>query len=185
MAVTVAVTSIPGHAPDAAPGSYRDALGLQVRSDVASDGFRWVTVGPPGQHVDIVLSQPHGGRSRAEGDALLSLVTQGSLQAAILRSDDLDTTFEQVRASGAEVLQEPAYQPRGARLRVPRPLGRRRPHRAALTVVRPGSPAHCRPTSPRADDHWTTCTAPDHASTEPGDAHGDRGGGPARQMERR
>jgi hypothetical protein len=75
----------------------------EVRNDVASDGFRWVTLGAPGQDVDIVLSQPHGGRSQTEGDALLSLVTQGSLQAAIFRSDDLDTTFEKVRASGAEV----------------------------------------------------------------------------------
>ena len=80
-----------------------------------SDGFRWVTVGAPGQDVDIVLSQPHGGRSQAEGDALLSLVTQGSLQAAIFRTDDLDATFEKVRASGAEVLQEPVSQPWGAR----------------------------------------------------------------------
>src|SRR5436190_16554250 len=101
--------------PDESLGFYRDALGLEVRNDVASGGFRWVTVGAPDQDVDIVLFQPHGGRSQAEGDALLSLVTQGSLQAAIFRSDDLDTTFEKVRASGAEVLQEPASQPWGAR----------------------------------------------------------------------
>jgi uncharacterized glyoxalase superfamily protein PhnB len=62
-----------------------------------------------------VLFQPHGGRSQVEGDALLSLVTKGSLQAAIFRSDDLDGTFEKVRASGAEVLQEPVSQPWGAR----------------------------------------------------------------------
>ena len=78
-------------------------------------GFRWVTVGAPGQDVDIVLFQPHGGRSQAEGDALLSLVTKGSLQAAIFNADDLDATFEKVRASGAEVLQEPTSQPWGAR----------------------------------------------------------------------
>ncbi|MGI8985715.1 MAG: VOC family protein [Nocardioidaceae bacterium] len=54
-------------------------------------------------------------RSQVEGDALLSLVTQGSLQAAIFRSDDLDATFEKVRASDAEVLQDPASQPWGAR----------------------------------------------------------------------
>ncbi len=88
---------------------------MRVGGDVASDGFRWVTVGSPGQDVDIVLSQPHGGRSQAEGDALLSLVTKGSLQAAIFRSDDLDATFEKVRASGAEVLREPATQPWGVR----------------------------------------------------------------------
>ena len=115
MALTVSAMFIPVNDPDDALGFYRDALGLEVRNDVAAEGFRWVTVGTPGQDVDIVLYQPHGGRSQAEGDALLSLVTQGSLQAAIFRSADLDTTFEKVRASGAEVLQEPASQPWGAR----------------------------------------------------------------------
>lgn len=115
MTVSVSAMFIPVHDPDEALGFYRDVLGLEVRKDVASDGFRWVTVGAPGQDVDIVLFQPHGGRSQAEGDALLSLVTQGSLQAAIFRSDDLDTTFERVQASGAEVLQEPADQFWGVR----------------------------------------------------------------------
>jgi catechol 2,3-dioxygenase-like lactoylglutathione lyase family enzyme len=115
MAVTLASTFIPVHDPDAALLFYRDALGLDVRNDVAAGGFRWVTVGAEGQDVDIVLFQPHGGRSQAEGDALLTLVTQGSLQAAIFRSEDLDTTFEKVRASGAEVLQEPTSQPWGAK----------------------------------------------------------------------
>jgi catechol 2,3-dioxygenase-like lactoylglutathione lyase family enzyme len=103
------------HDPDEALGFYRDALGLEVRMDVASEGFRWVTVGAQGQDVNIVLSQPHGGRSQAEGDELLSLVTRGSLQAAIFSSDDLDATFEKVRASGAEVLEEPTSQPWGVR----------------------------------------------------------------------
>jgi catechol 2,3-dioxygenase-like lactoylglutathione lyase family enzyme len=115
MAVTVSTMFIPVHDPDAALGFYRDVLGLEVSNDVASDGFRWVTVGATGQDVVIVLFQPHGGLSQAEGDALLSLVTQGSLQVAIFRADDLDDTFEKVRASGAEVLQEPATQPWGAR----------------------------------------------------------------------
>jgi len=115
MAVTLASTFIPVHDPDAALLFYRDALGLDVRNDVAAGGFRWVTVGAEGQDVDIVLFQPHGGRSQAEGDALLTLVTQGSLQAAIFRSEDLDTTFEKVRASGAEVLQEPTSQRWGAK----------------------------------------------------------------------
>ena len=116
MDLTVSTMFIPVHDPDAALGFYRDALGLEVRNDVASDGFRWVTVGAPrSPDVDIVLSQPHGGRSQAEGDALAALVAKGSLQAAIFRTDDLDATFEKVRASGAEVLQEPASQPWGAR----------------------------------------------------------------------
>jgi catechol 2,3-dioxygenase-like lactoylglutathione lyase family enzyme len=115
MALTVSTMFVPVHDPDAALVFYRDALDLEVRNDVSSQGYRWVTVGAAGQDVDIVLFQPHGGRSEAEGDALLGLVTKGSLQAAIFRTDDLDTTFEKVRASGAEVLQEPVSQPWGAR----------------------------------------------------------------------
>jgi catechol 2,3-dioxygenase-like lactoylglutathione lyase family enzyme len=114
MTVTLSTTFIPVHDPDEALTFYRDALGLEVRRDVASDGFRWVTVGAEGQDVDIVLFQPHGGRSPAEGDAMLALVTKGSFQAAIFKADDLDETFEKVRASGAEVLQEPVAQPWGA-----------------------------------------------------------------------
>ncbi len=115
MTVTLSSTFIPVTDPDDALGFYRDALGLEVKLDVSSDGFRWVTVGAPDQNVDIVLFQPHGGRSQAEGDALQALVTQGSLQAAIFRTDDLDTLFEKVRASGAEVLQEPTDQFWGVR----------------------------------------------------------------------
>ena len=115
MAITVSTMFIPVHDPDEALGFYRDALDLEVRLDVESDGFRWVTVGAPGQDVGIVLFQPHGGLSATEGDVLLSLVTKGSLQAAIFNADDLDATFEKVRASGAEVLQEPTSQPWGAR----------------------------------------------------------------------
>ena len=115
MTVTVSTMFILVNDPDEALTFYRDGLGFEVRNDVAADGFRWVTVGAPGQDVDIVLSQPHGGRSQEEGDALLGLVTKGSLQAAIFKSDDLDATFEKLRASGAEVLQEPTDQFWGAR----------------------------------------------------------------------
>ena len=115
MTLTVSAVFVLVHDPEEALAFYRDALGLEVRNDVSSDGFRWVTVGAPGQDLDVVLSQPHGGRSQVEGDQLLSLVTKGSLQAAIFKADDLDATFEKVRASGAEVLQEPVSQPWGAR----------------------------------------------------------------------
>ena len=115
MAVTVSSLFIPVSDPEAALAFYRDALGLELRNDVSHGGFRWLTVGGPGQDVDVVLFEPHGGRSQTEGDALLTLVTQGSLQAAIFRTDDLDGTFERLRASGVEVLSEPESQPWGVR----------------------------------------------------------------------
>jgi predicted enzyme related to lactoylglutathione lyase len=95
---------------------YRDALGLEVRNDVGSDGFRWVTLGSASQpDLGIVLSEPHAGRSQADGDTLQELLTKGVLPMIIFRTDDLDATFEKVEASGAEVLQEPIDQPWGPR----------------------------------------------------------------------
>jgi catechol 2,3-dioxygenase-like lactoylglutathione lyase family enzyme len=95
---------------------YRDALGLEVHNDVAQGGFRWVTLGSPDQPgLEIVLSEPHAGRSQADGDSLQQLLTKGVLPIIVFRTDDLDSLFEKVRASGAEVLQEPMVQPWGPR----------------------------------------------------------------------
>jgi catechol 2,3-dioxygenase-like lactoylglutathione lyase family enzyme len=101
---------------DESLGFYRDALGLDVRNDVASGGFRWVTLGSPDQPgLEIVLSEPHAGRSQADGDALQELLTKGVLPMTVFRVDDVNIAFERVRASGAEVLQEPIDQAWGPR----------------------------------------------------------------------
>ena len=95
---------------------HRDALGLEVQSDVASGAFRWVTLVSPAQpDLGIVLSEPHAGRSQADGDTLRKLLTKGALPIIVVRTDDLDATFETIRASGAEVVQEPIDQPWGPR----------------------------------------------------------------------
>jgi catechol 2,3-dioxygenase-like lactoylglutathione lyase family enzyme len=95
---------------------YRDGLGLEVSSDVANGGFRWVTLGSPDQPgLDIVLSEPHAGRSQADGDAVQELLTKGMMPNVVFTTDDLDGLFERLRASGAEVLQEPIDQPWGPR----------------------------------------------------------------------
>ncbi|MFI6904797.1 VOC family protein [Nonomuraea sp. NPDC050394] len=101
---------------DEALAFYRDALAFEVRNDVASGGFRWVTLGTPAQAgTEIVLSEPHAGRSQADGDAIQELLTKGVMPMIVLRTDDLDKTFENARASGAEILQEPIEQPWGPR----------------------------------------------------------------------
>ncbi|MDI2037019.1 VOC family protein [Paenarthrobacter nitroguajacolicus] len=95
---------------------YRDALGLAVRNDVGSDGQRWVTLGSDAQpDLELVLSPPHAGRSQADGDAIQELLTKGVMPMLVFNTDDLDGTFEKLRASGAEVLQEPIDQPWGPR----------------------------------------------------------------------
>lgn len=95
---------------------YRDALGLELRNDVASGGFHWITLGSAAQPgLEIVLSEPHAGRSQEDGDMMQELLTKGVLPMLVFRTDDLDATFEKVRASGAEIMQEPIDQPWGPR----------------------------------------------------------------------
>src|SRR5437588_11996750 len=70
MTISLQYCHITVNDPDESLVFYRDALGLEVRNDVASDGFRWVTLASPAQpDLEIVLSEPHAGdrKSVVEG----------------------------------------------------------------------------------------------------------------------
>ena len=116
MTVSLQYSQITVLDPEESLAFYRDALGLDVIQDVQSGDHRWITLGVSGDdNAAVVLSDPHAGRSQADGDALQELVVKGSMSPIVFRTDDLDTAFERVRASGAEVLQEPIDQPWGPR----------------------------------------------------------------------
>jgi catechol 2,3-dioxygenase-like lactoylglutathione lyase family enzyme len=101
--------------PDRALSFYRDVLGLQLRNDVAKERFRWLTVGAADQPgVAIVITNYLNG-SPADADAVAGLVAKGALNGVHFHCDDLDASFERVRAAGAEIVQEPAEQPWGTR----------------------------------------------------------------------
>lgn len=101
---------------DAALSFYRDGLGLEVKNNVESGEHRWVTLGTSTQPgLEIVLSDPHAGRSPEDGDLIQELLTKGVMPMTVFSTDDLDGVFEKVRATGAEVLQEPIEQPWGPR----------------------------------------------------------------------
>jgi predicted enzyme related to lactoylglutathione lyase len=116
MTISLQYTNVTVNDVDESLAFYRDALGLEVQNDVASGRYRWVTLGSDAQPgLGIVLSEPHAGRSKADGDAMQELLTKGVLPMLVFATDDIDATFETVRASGAEVLQEPIDQPWGPR----------------------------------------------------------------------
>ncbi|HEV7399160.1 MAG TPA: VOC family protein [Solirubrobacterales bacterium] len=103
------------HDPDLALAFYRDALGLELRNDVAKGDFRWITVGAASQPgVAIVLTNYLNG-SPADQDALAALIAKGALNGVHFHADDLDASFEKARAAGAEIVQEPTDQPWGTR----------------------------------------------------------------------
>jgi catechol 2,3-dioxygenase-like lactoylglutathione lyase family enzyme len=103
------------HDPDLALGFYRDTLGLELRNDVGKEDFRWLTVGAASQPgVAIVLTNYLNG-SPADGEAVAALVAKGALNGVHFHTDDLDATFEKLRTSDVEIVQEPTDQPWGTR----------------------------------------------------------------------
>lgn len=103
--------------PDRALGFYRDALGLTVKDDVSNGDYRWLTLTTPTQpELEITLQHPEGMPvSDQDKRAITELMTKGVLGGLNLSVDDVDAAFEQVKAAGGEVLQEPADQFYGVR----------------------------------------------------------------------
>jgi catechol 2,3-dioxygenase-like lactoylglutathione lyase family enzyme len=115
MELTLSTCFVQVHDPDIALTFYRDVLGLEVRNDVANEGFRWITVGSAAQPgVSIVITNYLNG-SPDDNDMIAALIAKGALNGVHFRADNLDAAFEKVRAAGAEIVQEPTEQFWGTR----------------------------------------------------------------------
>jgi catechol 2,3-dioxygenase-like lactoylglutathione lyase family enzyme len=100
------------HDQDEAKAFYTEKLGFEVRQDVTLDemgGYRWLTVGPPGQpDVNIILGVPGPPALDPESaEQMLALVTKGVTGPGILRTDDCRATCKELEARGAELAQQP------------------------------------------------------------------------------
>ena len=118
MNLTIANTFLPADDPEKSLTFYRDTLGFEVRNDVGYGAMRWITVGPKGQpQTSIVLHPPavDPGLTEDEKRTIAELMAKGSFASIVLSTPDVDKTFEQVQAAGAEVVQEPIDQPYGIR----------------------------------------------------------------------
>ena len=115
MELTLSTCFLQVQDPDVALAFYRDTLGMEVRNDVANEGFRWITVGSAAQPgVSIVITNYLNG-SPDDNDMIAALIAKGALNGVHFRADDLDAAFEKIRASGAEIVQEPTEQFWGTR----------------------------------------------------------------------
>jgi uncharacterized glyoxalase superfamily protein PhnB len=117
MDIKIQQTYLPHNDPDAAVAFYRDVLGFEVRMDVGYEGKRWITVGPVGQPVSIVLYPPEAtpGLTDDELRTVVEMMAKGTYASINLGTPDLDGTFAKIEASDAEVVQEPTDQPYGVR----------------------------------------------------------------------
>ncbi|HSU36319.1 MAG TPA: VOC family protein [Propionibacteriaceae bacterium] len=118
MDITIQSSFLPHSDPEASVAFYRDALGFEVRLDVGYGGMRWITVGPVDQPDTSVVLYPPGadpGTTEDERRTVAEMMAKGTYATIVLSTNDVDSTFERLQATGAEVVQEPIDQPYGVR----------------------------------------------------------------------
>lgn len=118
MDITIHHTFLPHSDADESLAFYRDVLGFEVLNDVGYGGMRWITVAPAGKpDTSIVLHPPAAdpGITEDERRTVSEMMAKGTYASIVLAAKDVDRTFEQVVAGGAEVVQEPIDQPYSVR----------------------------------------------------------------------
>jgi catechol 2,3-dioxygenase-like lactoylglutathione lyase family enzyme len=118
MNITIFQSYLPHTDPDASLAFYRDILGFEVRDDVEYGGMHWITVGSADQPgTSLVLYPPEAspGITEDERRTIEEMMAKGTYASLNLATPDLDTVFDRLQASDAEVVQEPTDQPYGIR----------------------------------------------------------------------
>ena len=107
------------HDQDEALAFYTQKLGMEVRADVTlpeMGGFRWLTVGPPGQEdVSITLMAIPGPPMMDEQttEQVRDLMAKGFAGTVFLTTDDVHASYEELKARGVEFSEEPEERPYG------------------------------------------------------------------------
>jgi catechol 2,3-dioxygenase-like lactoylglutathione lyase family enzyme len=107
------------HDQDEALAFYTEKLGMEVRADVTlpdMGGFRWLTVGPPGQDdIAITLMAIPGAPMMDDATAgqLRELVAKGFAGTVFLLTDDVRASYEELTARGVQFSETPEERPYG------------------------------------------------------------------------
>ena len=107
------------HDQDEALAFYTEKLGMEVRADVTVPelgDFRWLTVGPPSQpDVAIALMAIPGPPVMDEETQkrVRELMAKGFAGAVFLTTDDIQTSYEELKERGVEFVEEPNEVPYG------------------------------------------------------------------------
>jgi catechol 2,3-dioxygenase-like lactoylglutathione lyase family enzyme len=96
---------------DEALAFYRDKLGFEVRNDVKTPNFRWLTVSPkPQPDLELALL-PVDGHPQIPADTaakLRELVRAGTFRIGVFETSDCRRTYEELKARGVEFAAPPA-----------------------------------------------------------------------------
>ena len=77
--------------------------------------FRWLTVGLPGQDVALALMAVPGPPvfDQETRDQITALMAKGAAGGLFFSTDDVKSTYEELKKKGVEFQQEPTEQPYG------------------------------------------------------------------------
>jgi predicted enzyme related to lactoylglutathione lyase len=102
---------------DEALAFYTEKLGMELRDDVTLPelgGFRWLTVGPPGQEdVALALMTVPDFFEADTKSMLKELLGRGVLGGLFFTVENCQDAFEELKSRGVEFSQEPTQQPYG------------------------------------------------------------------------
>jgi uncharacterized glyoxalase superfamily protein PhnB len=107
------------HDQEEALAFYTEKLGFEVRSDVTlpeMDGFRWLTVSPPGQEDVAVVLMAIPGPPMMDEDTtrqVEALMAKGFAGTVFLTTDDCHADYEQLKSRGVEFTETPEERPYG------------------------------------------------------------------------
>ncbi|HXW67309.1 MAG TPA: VOC family protein [Thermoplasmata archaeon] len=92
---------------------YVDQVGFEKKTDVATPaGYRWVTVGPRGQDLELALWQ-EGSATDPEQRAWSKNWGPAKAPPIVLRVSDCRKVYEELRGRGVEFVQVPKEYPWG------------------------------------------------------------------------
>ena len=116
--IRISTTQLWVHDQDEALAFYTQKVGFEVRSDVTVEelgNFRWLTVAPPGQDVDIVLMAIPGApvMDDATAEEVRTLMAKGFAGTIFLNTEDCQASYEELSSRGVEFVDRPERRPYG------------------------------------------------------------------------
>jgi uncharacterized glyoxalase superfamily protein PhnB len=117
--IKVATAQLWVHDQDEALAFYTQKLGWEVRTDVTVPelgNFRWLTVAPVGQEdfAVVLMAIPGPPVMDAEtADEVRALMSKGFAGTVFLTTDDVQASYEELKARGVEFTEEPEERPYG------------------------------------------------------------------------
>ena len=119
MTIRISTAQVWVHDQDEALAFYTEKLGMELREDVTVPelgNFRWLSVGVPGQPDVAITLMAVPGPPVFDDDTrakIQELLARGAAGGLFFASDDVQSTYEELKSRGVEFTQEPTQQPYG------------------------------------------------------------------------